>query len=155
MIQSIAFDAKISVTIDSTEIGLDCCGMLLKILLLIPPRPVESRVIQNSGKMEMAVGVGSMSCTGVSVTLMLQWLWSPCSWWPGTATAGSSGLEGLMDCLVTYRSETPPSYCIWCWAWRNATCISCPCRARQQESGYQCWLRKRNIYWQWEWLDIH
>lgn len=71
MIQSIAFDAKISVTIDSTEIGLDCCGMLLKILL-IPPRPVESRVMQNSGKIEMAVGVGSMSCTGVSVTLMLQ-----------------------------------------------------------------------------------
>lgn len=72
MIQSIAFDAKVSVTVDSTEIGLDCCRMLLKMLLLMPPAPVESRIIQNSGKMQMAIGVGSMTSTAVSVTLMLQ-----------------------------------------------------------------------------------
>lgn len=31
-----------------------------------PPRLVESRVIRNSGKMQMAIGVGSMTSTAVS-----------------------------------------------------------------------------------------
>ena len=62
---------------------------------LMPPRLMESRIIENGDKIQMAMGMRSMSDIGVSVGNIsdARWLWtkhkSECSLSPDTATMGS------------------------------------------------------------------